>query len=162
VVNQAGLCVVEVGDRSIDEAMLSAWQASIAAGLNSYYDPNQLRGLIDRVGAERGERLDLGCFFNDKRRDHGLAPAESLADPDRIREVLPETRLRWDFQHDIPNEHLFVHINEPHAHDQPDRIDFIMCCDTHAVSPADLEAIARGMESVLVEAALDPAARTGI
>lgn len=157
VVNQTGLCVVEVGDRTIDEAMLSAWQTSIAAGLNAYYDPRQLGELIERVGRDRGERLDLSCFFNDKRRDRGLAPGGSVPTSDEIRAALAETRLRWDFQHDWPNERLFIHIN-----DVPDRIDFIMCCDTHAVSPAGLEEVARGMEAVLVEAALDPAARTGI
>jgi hypothetical protein len=157
VVNQTGLCVVDVGGVSIDEAMLSAWQASIAAGLRAYYDPRDLTELIARVSRERGEPLDVGCFFNDRRRDRGLAPAESVEAVDAIRGALPATRLRWDFQHDSPNERLFIHIN-----DVPDRIDFIMCCDTHAVSPAGLEAVARGMESVLVEAALDPAARTGV
>jgi hypothetical protein len=49
---------------------------------------------------------------------------------------------------------VFVHIN-----DVPDTLDYLICADTHRLSPAAIEALAGEIESVLVRAALDPTAR---
>jgi hypothetical protein len=41
-------------------------------------------------------------------------------------------------------------------------VQYEFCADTHNVSPADMESCVRGLETVLVAAALDPAAPTGV
>jgi hypothetical protein len=44
----------------------------------------------------------------------------------------------------------------------PDALDCVLCVDTHRIGPARLVALARGIESAVVAAALDPAAPTGV
>ena len=57
----------------------------------------------------------------------------------------------------MPFEPLIVHVD-----DVGDAVRAIIFMDTHVVSPADGEALLRGMETAAVEAALDPGAPTGV
>ncbi|NUR60312.1 MAG: condensation protein, partial [Catenulispora sp.] len=75
VVAQPGLCVIDVGDCSFDEAVLRAWQAQLATGKNSYYDPRRLAELREQVEKERGAALDLTCYFNDRRKALSGSPS---------------------------------------------------------------------------------------
>ncbi|MFC0530797.1 condensation domain-containing protein [Phytohabitans kaempferiae] len=105
------------------------------------------------VSAERGEEIDLSCFFNDRRlvtRDLTEAPPD---DPAEIEAALERGRLRWNAQ-DNPIERLFATIN-----DEADTLDYELFADSHHIAPADLEACIRGMEALAVEAAIDPTAR---
>jgi hypothetical protein len=61
--------------------------------------------------------------------------------------------LTWGYQNDDPGEKGYLHINGG-----PDSIQFELLADTHYLSPANMEALLRGIEAVTVEAALGPAA----
>jgi hypothetical protein len=61
--------------------------------------------------------------------------------------------LTWGYQNDDPGEKCYLHINGV-----PDSIQFELLADTHYLSPANMEALLRGIEAVTVEAALGPAA----
>jgi hypothetical protein len=151
---QPALCVVDVADVSFAEAVARARQSTMSGFLNAYYDPIGHSEMHDAVMAERGEHIDIGVFFNDRRvgdRDPEGIPG---ADP---RPLLPLTDLRWKRKLDSVNHRLFLHIN-----DVPDTLHMSLLADTHHLSPADLTACARGMEAALVAASLDPDAPTGI
>jgi hypothetical protein len=56
-----------------------------------------------------------------------------------------------------PQREVLLHINNV-----PDTVCYELRVDTDYVSPADVEALLRGLEAAAVEAALDPAAPTGV
>lgn len=151
-VNQTGLFVLDVAGRSVDEAVQDARRRALAAYKYAYYDPRRMDDLIARIGRERGEELDLACYFNDRRsarRIEGDAPA-----PRRLRAALRESTFQWVNRQDDPFERLFLH-----ADDLADRIALTVCADTHHLSPAEVEGCLRDMEEVAVAAALDPDTR---
>jgi len=149
---QPGLCVVDVADVSFAEAVTRARQSSMSASLHAYYEPFVHDDALAKLDAKRGENVDLGVFFNDRRIQH-RAPAE----PSDPRPLLPQTTLRWARQIDTLGHRLFLHIN-----DVPDTLNFALLADTHCLAPADIMACARAMEATLVAAAIDPNAMTGI
>ncbi|BCB89140.1 hypothetical protein Psuf_064530 [Phytohabitans suffuscus] len=153
-VTHTGLCVIPLGDTTFDEALSAVHRRTVAAYRYAYYDPRELDKLVARVAAERGEQLDLSCFFNDRRlvtRDLTEAPPPS--DPAEVTAALGRSRLRWHRQ-DKPVERLFATIN-----DEPDTLDYELFADTHHIAPADLESCLRGMEALAVRAAFDPSVR---
>ncbi|MGI5243538.1 condensation domain-containing protein [Dactylosporangium sp. CA-139066] len=145
-VSQPALCVVDVAGLPFEEAVVQTGRRALTAYKHAYYDPNQLDALIDRVGRERGEELDVACYFNDRRP---LSTADEGPPPtvDEVRAALPETRFHWTARQDRPSERLFVTIS-----DTPDTVELDICGDTHHVPPAALEACVRGMEAVTVAA----------
>ncbi|GHJ47737.1 hypothetical protein Cs7R123_50790 [Catellatospora sp. TT07R-123] len=155
-VNQTSLCVLDVAGAGFDEVVRRTRQRATAAYKYAYYDPDGLAELLARVERERGEPLDVGCFFNDRRvrfRD-GSGPVPTA---EQVRELAADSGFRWLRQQKEPFERLFVHVE-----DVPDSLVLTVCGDTWHVSPADLRSCLLAMESVTVGAALDPAACTGV
>lgn len=153
-ITHTGLCAIDLGDITFDEALTRVHRRAMAAYRYAYYDPRALDALVAEVSAERGEEIDLSCFFNDRRlgtREVTEAPPPS--DPAEVTDALGRSRLRWESQ-DKPVERLFATIN-----DGEDTLDYELFADTHHVSPADMEACVRGMEALAVEAAFDPSVR---
>jgi hypothetical protein len=146
---QSALLAVEVAGAPLTEVAARCQRSVVRAGKNAYYDPDGLDDLAARVDAERGEHVDVDCFFNDRRRvaDHDRpGPLPSAAE---VRQALPRSALRLDRELERFDHRLFVHVN-----DVPDALDWTVCADTHHLSPAGAEALLTGMESALVEAAL--------
>ncbi|HEY3609031.1 MAG TPA: condensation domain-containing protein [Pseudonocardiaceae bacterium] len=149
---QTGLCVLDVAGIPFDEAVGRARQASIVASMNAYYDPDQRERLIAAAERDRGEDIDLSCFFNHRALPRaGPMPA---VDDDELRDALAHSALTWDAPTVKRNERLFLSID-----DQPDRMDYSVSVDTRFFSLADTEALVRGMESLLVSAAVDHRSR---
>ncbi|MDI1462556.1 condensation domain-containing protein [Catellatospora sp. KI3] len=155
-VNQTSLCVLDVADATFDEVVRRTRQRSMAAYKYAYYDPERLSELVAGVERERGEPLDISCFFNDRRVRHrdDSGPVPTAA---QVEAAADRTAFRWLRQQDQPFERLFVHVE-----DEPDTLVLTVCGDTRHVSPADLRACLTGMAALAVEAALDPATRTGV
>jgi hypothetical protein len=153
-ISHAGLLVVDVAGVTVDEALARARRQAFATYKYAYYDPYRMLELTDRIGRERGEAVDIGCFFNDRR----LRPQELAGAPvptrEQVHAALPLSRFRCELQQDEPLERLFVHVN-----DSPDAVDLTVLADTHYLAPADLEALIRGMEDIAVAAAFDPSTR---
>ncbi len=154
MVAQSGLCVLDVADMRIEEAIEVARRSAFAAYKHAYFDPERMAALIARVTREREPDFDISCFFNDRR---GAPPPDRPPTPDEVREALPDNDFHWGRRQHEPFEHLFLH-----ADDVPDGVQLKMFIDTAYLSPADGEALLRGMESVAVEAALDPSAPTRV
>lgn len=160
-VAQVSPCVLDVADISLDEAVGRAWHGAMMAYKHAYYDPALRRALIDRVNEERGTEVDISCFFNDRRqvgRDQVDARAPDAADlAEQITAALPATTVRWIEEPDLSKQKLYFDVN-----DGDGELDVTLSADTRYISTEDMIAIVRGMETVLVEAALDPAAPTGV
>jgi hypothetical protein len=155
-VSQPGLCVIDIRDVTFDEVVRRAWRSAMSAYKHAYYDSRQRDDLVARLATERGEEIDIACYFND-RRIHSRQPAAAApATEDELRAALGRSVLRWERPVDDTRERLFVHVN-----DVADLIDIEVSADTRYVSPAEMESLARTMEETVVTAALDPAARNG-
>lgn len=148
---QTGLCVLDVAGVPFDEAVQRAGRATVAAGMNAYYDPRDRDELVAKLSAARGEPIDTSCYFND-RRTQGRQPPTQLPGAEEIRAALPEDAERFVAHVEHPTRKLFCHVN-----DVPDTLDVMIRADTHHIAPADVSACLRGMAGVIVTSALRPA-----
>jgi len=139
---QSCVAAIEVADSTFDEVVARAWRALTLAGRHSYFDPNEMAELVAAVGRERGADLHVDVCFNDRRRTH-----LTQTDADPAAAGRPGT-LRWERPLDNYDHTAFFHIN-----DVPDAFDYLLCADTHRVSPAEMEAMVRCVEDVFVSAA---------
>jgi hypothetical protein len=72
-------------------------------------------------------------------------PAEKAS----ARAELTRSRLTWGERNDIPADKMFLYIN-----DTPGTLCYELWTDSHFVSPADMAALMRRIETVLVDAAV--------
>ncbi len=154
------LCVIDVADITFDEAVTRAWHSAMAAYKHGYYEPNLMWDLIARVSKERGGAINLAYFFNDLRVRHRAEPTGRDGpggSAEDLRAMLPQSSLVWGSEKDGPCDRVFLYIN-----DVPGTLSYEAWVDTRYVPAADLEAALRGLEALTVEAALNPAATTGI
>lgn len=160
---QSGVCVLDVVGLTVDEAVAQAQRASRTVFKHAYFDPEGEFALIDRIAKEEegpnavSWGIDTWSFFNDLRTIQSPLPNAAEAGPDRMEELLAATSFSWAEKKDNPFEPLFLTIA-----DAPESMLVIVRADTHYISPADNEGLAREMETVAVEAFLDPAAPTRV
>jgi len=155
-VNQGGLWAVDVGDTTIEDALGRSRRRATSTYKNAYYNPRAHDELLARICAERGEELDLGCFFNDRRMAM-LAPTVTAPTEAQAREAMARTTFAWKTRTDEPSERLFVHVD-----DADEAVLLHVWIDTHCFSPEDLEATLRELEVVAMTAAFDRGAPTGV
>jgi hypothetical protein len=154
---QNGLCVIDVPDGTVDQAVAHTRCRALAGYKYAYHDPVRLAELVARIARERGERVDLGCLFNDSRL-RPADPAAPLPGPAQLRAALSRSRFRWLQQQDHrPFDPLFVTIE-----DVPGTAEVEVATDAHHLSPAAAAGCLHRMEEVAVAAALYPATRTGV
>lgn len=140
-----GLCVLDGTGSTADEAVARARRQAMIAYKYAYYDPARLDEVAARVRRERGEEVDIGCFFNDRRQRHQSGPSPT---PVQVLNARATTTFRWDEkQDDTQHDPLFVTVD-----DTPDGLAILVYIDAHHMSPADAEACLRGMEAVAVAA----------
>jgi hypothetical protein len=63
---QGGLIVIDSEGASFDEAVDRTRRAANLAAKHAYYDFGAWERLVTEIEAERGGRIQLGCFFNDR------------------------------------------------------------------------------------------------
>jgi len=155
-VNQTGLCSLDVAGITIAEAMLLTKRRSITAYKYAYYDPDDLDELLARVRRDRGD-LDRSVVYND-RRPPGPPPDPGGPVPSEaeIRAVADAGVLRWERLDQFKGK-LMLNVNN-----EPDTVDLMAHADTRYLSTEDIDALLRGVESVVIEATLDPSAPTGV
>jgi hypothetical protein len=147
---EAGLAVIETADGTFDEVLARTWKSLLTAGMHAYYHPRDLWALLDRVSAERGVELDTLCYFNDRRRSAAQAPADPAPTPEQITAARPQSTLRWGPRSNEWDATCFLHVDAA-----GDAIDLTWRVDTAHVSPQMLEDCLRGIESLVVTAALE-------
>jgi hypothetical protein len=155
MVAQAGVCVLDAADATVDQVVERARRATMPAYKHAYFHPEGLRQLIARISLERGEDVSIGCFFNDRSANPPV-PDDRAGTAGELEQALLDARkkttFRWTARQEIQAERLFVSVD-----DAPGGLLFEIRVDTHFVSPADTEALAHAMETAAVEAALDRA-----
>jgi hypothetical protein len=125
--------------------------AILTAGMNGYYEPARRDELIARVNRERGMDIDISCVVNDRRGPNLDRPLDHPPTAAEITAAVGTGELRWEFTTDRPSHNFFVHVNNA-----PDTLDYAICADSHHLSVDELVTCLRGIEAVVVEAALDP------
>lgn len=155
-INEAGLCVIPVGDASFDEVVRRTSRVAMSAFKAAYYHPEPLDELRAVIARDRGEDLDIDCFLNDRRV---AAPSADAALPTeaQLREA-PRGEFGWTVRQEKPFGRLFLHIDD--AADGTDAVTLTIRADTDYVAPELAQACVEGIESLLVEAATDPGRRT--
>ncbi|MEV4517190.1 condensation domain-containing protein [Dactylosporangium sp. NPDC049525] len=154
---QPGICVIDV-DGDLDTVAKRVWRAATSAYLHGYFDPADHRAMLDRLAADRGEPIDISCFVNDRRGPSAAVPAVPPT-AGQVRAALPRTTLRWD--RTLPTYDGTFYLQVDAGGGPEDAVDLAIWADTHRLSPAQVEACARGIESAAVEAALNPGVRPG-
>ena len=151
-VSHPSLCVLDVAGAGFDEAVARAGQSALSVYKNAYYDPLERDELVARIGRERGEEIDIACFFNDRRIQTREKVSGQVPAPGQVRAALPLSSLRWrDKPLDPVGERFFVDVE-----DATDAVELRVCADTHYLSVANAERFMREMETVTVQAALAP------
>lgn len=147
--------LIDVADITLDEAVARAARSALTAYKNAYYNPYHQDEVIERVERERGEEIDLSCFYNDSRVfDRG---ASAVAPAGEIQAALSRGTLRWVDEINPPKRKIFFNV-----FDASGDIRFAMTADSRWFSRSDVAAIVRGIEAVAVEAALDGTAPTRV
>jgi hypothetical protein len=148
---QFGFCVIDVTDGTFDELVARAWSAAIGAYKHGYYDTAAHQELVARIGRDLADDVDLSCYLNDRRRDTRDESAGPAPAPAEIVAARPRSTVRWGVREPTYDGTFYLHIE-----DVPGAIGYTLWGDTHRYSPAAIERCARDMETIIVEAALDP------
>ncbi|MFG2039501.1 hypothetical protein [Dactylosporangium sp. NPDC048998] len=141
---QAGLCLVDC-ETGFDELVDRARRAALGAFKYGYFDQRDLWALVDRVAAERGEPLEIGCFLNDRR---GPVPMDSPTAED-IEAALPASRLSWVRRQDHPAFEPFI-LDVEDLPEVPGAVRCTAHTDTALLAPRDAERILWNMEALAV------------
>ena len=157
---QNSVITIDVADTSVDEVVARARSASLTAGMRAYYDPDDLSELTARLDAERGYRARVTCRVNDQRAM--VMRADEQADlgdvtPEQVRQRLAETSLTWLGPTENWHEQANIIVENRRG-----VVSLHLLYDSWSLTPAEVEALLRGVEEVAVEAAFDPAAPTGV
>jgi hypothetical protein len=157
---QNSVVTLDVADTTIDEVVGRARGASLTAGMRAYYDPDDLRGVMARLDAERGYPATVTCRVNDQRAmimraGDGATPGEVT--PELVAHRLAETSLTWIGPRDNMHEQANILVEN-----RPGVVSLHMMWDRWSLTDAQVEALLRGVEEVAVEAAFDPAAPTKV
>jgi condensation domain-containing protein len=156
-VAQSALCAIDVGGLTFHRAVDGARGSLMGAYFNAYYDPAGIAEVIAEIGRERGEPMDLDCYFNDRRDKSSrefCGPAPTVA---QLRAAPRMGPLTWGPHSDAPSPRFYVHVI-----DVPDTVELLVFADTRYLPPGDLVAFFDRFEEVLVETAFDPTTGTGI
>ncbi len=150
VISQYGLCMLDVADLTFDEALARLSRRIIATFKNAYYDPAQVTELVERIGRERDEELDIQCYYNDRRFSQDTEPTGEPPTADEVRAALPATTLGLE-PLARASERLFAAVEE-----MPGSFRMTLEVDTRHLPREALVDCARAMEEIAVAAALDP------
>ncbi|MBM7773719.1 hypothetical protein JOD54_003923 [Actinokineospora baliensis] len=149
--------MVDLADATFGEAVHRARQATMVTYKYAYYDPEKRAAMVDRVAEELGGRVEMDTYFNDRRppgRDEHELVAPSA---EEILAARADTSHEWVMWTDVDSPLLYLDVDA-----EPDAVVFTLTGDTTRVSPASMLGLLTEIETVLVDAALDPGATTGI
>jgi hypothetical protein len=147
---QSSPFVLELAGCSFAEALARAQQGLLQTYKNAYYDGSQRDALIERIERERGCRIQLGCYFNDRQDERAPSLPTDPASDDELRQALE--RNSWqDERGPLPDVPLFVNVDH-----RPDALEFPVSFDTRYLDRDAVRRIVRGIEALAVRAAITP------
>jgi len=146
-VSQTALCRLDVAGCDLDEALARTWRAALAGYKHSYYDPAALEALLERVARERPEPAVMRCGFNDRRAlTREVATVDGAVD---LRAALARTTTHVERRQDKPFDPCYLHVVQ-----EREAIALALCADTHFLGPDEQQAVLRGVEEIIVNAAV--------
>lgn len=148
VTTQYGLCLVDLAGVTFDEALDRVGRRVIPAFKNAYYDPVRVAELVERIGHERGEELDIHCYYNDRRLSTEDGP---VVHPPASSQVLAARSACAVDQQPLTraSERLFAAVEE-----LPGSFRMTLEADTWYLSREAMVAWAHAMEATAVAAAV--------
>ena len=149
--------VFDVADRTVGALVGAVAGKALRAYMNAYYDAYEQEDRIRRIERDRGERLDLSCFYNDRRqgdRVHACVPAPT---EDEIRAALADSEFSWRQDAGIPTGTLYLSVDDP-----PGAVELVLSVDRRYFSREEMTALALAIEEVAVQAAIEPDTPTGV
>jgi hypothetical protein len=149
--------MIDVADTTVGDAVSRAAASAINAYKNAYYNPYEQDEVIERVERERGEELDLSCFYNDRRQQARSHLGEEIPAEERIHAALADSHVSWEPEISMPRRKIYFNVDDP-----PGAIEFVMSVDRRYFDRADMETIMRNIEEAAVQAALEPDAPTRV
>ena len=151
---QRSPCLLDVEGQTFEQVVSQAQRATLRAGMYGYLDPDDCDRMLERIARERGVRVSLSCFYNDRRASASQDSNPVAPGPEErsglISSLLPQTTVRWSEPLAAQDNDFFLHVN-----DSPDALDLLICADSRFLGPAGLESVAREIEAILVHAAID-------
>ena len=149
--------VFDVADRTVGAVVAAVTGKALAAYMNAYYDAYEQVDRIRRVERERGVALDLSCFYNDRRQGDRVHAGVRAPTPAEIRAALADSRFSWRQDVALPQMKLYLSIDDP-----PGAVELVLSVDRRYFSRDDMTALARAIEEVAVQAAIEPETPTGV
>jgi len=149
--------MIDVAGTTMGDAVSRASASAINAYKNAYYNPYEQDEVIERVERERGEELDLSCFYNDRRQQARSHLGEAIPAAGEIRAALAHSVVSWEPEISMPRRKIYFNVDDP-----PGAIEFVMSADTRYFDRSDLATIMRNVEEAAVDAALEPEAPTRV
>jgi hypothetical protein len=133
-------------DTTFDEALRRVGRRIIATFKNGYYDPTQMAALVEHIGRERGDDLDIHCYYNDRRLTAEDKPVDTPPTPDDVRAALPATTIDHEPLARRIGERLFAAVEE-----KPGSFHLTLEADTWHLSRDAMTALARTIEETAVQ-----------
>jgi hypothetical protein len=149
--------VLDLADRTVGDAVRTAIGKTLCAYRNAYYDAYEQEALIARIGRERGEEIDLSCFYNDRRQRDRLHAGTAPPSAARIRAALAESELSWRQEPGIPRMKLYLSVDDP-----PGAVELVLSADVRYFDRDELATLAAAIEEAAVQAAVAPDTPTGL
>jgi len=143
--------VLDLAGRTVGDAVRAAIGKTLCAYRNAYYDPYEQETLIARIGRERGEEMDLSCFYNDRRARDRLHAGTTPASAAEIRAALADTELSWRQEPSIPRMKLYLSVDDP-----PGAVELVLSADVRYFDRDELVTLAAAIEQAAVQAAVEP------
>ncbi|TDU04454.1 condensation domain-containing protein [Streptomyces sp. 846.5] len=148
---QNSIVVLDVHEGSFDAAVRAAFHSALNSYRFSQYDPLALDTVIAEVTHDfGGTDPDLTVYFNDARlQDHWDDLPQTDGSAGALRKLMEQTEVvlvgAWERQ----DTRFFAHTSFA-----PDRCHLHLLADTAFIPQQDIELLLRGVERLLVEAAV--------
>jgi hypothetical protein len=149
--------VLDLAGATVGDAVRAAIGATLCAYRNAYYDAYEQEALIARIGRERGEELDLSCFYNDRRQRDRLHAGTTSPTATQIRAALAGSELSWRQDPGIPRMKLYLSVDDP-----PGAVELVLSADVRYFARDELATLAAAIEEAAVQAAVAPDTPTGL
>ncbi|MEV6931506.1 condensation domain-containing protein [Dactylosporangium sp. NPDC051485] len=147
--SQDGLVVLDLDRPTFGELLRPGWQAAVRGYRRAAYDPVGWDAVLERAALERGTEVHPYCCYNDMRLVE-TGPGAGIADAATLHAARAETRVDFPATQERVACRYCLHLTAA----GPASV-VTLTADTAYLPPAAIEAHLRGLEELLVTAAVD-------
>ncbi|WP_165521719.1 condensation domain-containing protein [Micromonospora zingiberis] len=148
--NQIGLCRLDLAGRPDFAELLSrAGRAALNAYRHAYYDPAVWESTFTDLGHDHRTFLAHYCYLNDARLSREVDPAQPGPDEADLRAMTSGSDFRW-----LTELEQFPWRCRVQVLDAPGAVELVVTADTRYFPAQRVEPFLRGIEALLVEAAV--------